>query len=203
MNQNDITNFNRTKHELEEFLIFSICVAGKTANTIYPRVKTLMNRLRVCKSRSPFAGVRSWVRHEIGFPFPILLRDLGIGCFKQKGMAITEVAFKGWDLRRVSLNKLESINGIGPKTARFFVLHTRNQKCAVLDRHILRFMREEHNIPTPKDTPPDGPRYNNLEQQFIGLYDEEYIKTYNTLAAFDYSIWEKYQKKAQKLHTTS
>jgi len=64
---------------------------------------------------------------------------------------LLEIVKSNLDLATCSVSDLEKIRGIGPKTARMFVLCARpNQKLAVLDTHILSFMREELGINTPK-----------------------------------------------------
>jgi endonuclease III len=195
MTETEVTNFERTKHELEEFLIFSICVAGKTADTIAPRVTTWMQQLKVCKSYGPFDRIRKLHVNEVAMQ----LRKLGIGCFMGKAAAIHAVANQGWNLRKVTVSQLQGILGIGPKTARFFVLHSRNEPCGVLDRHVLRFLREDWNIgDVPQETPAEGPTYERLEGIFLELYDRYYKDLYPTLAEFDFAVWQYYQQKAKE-----
>jgi endonuclease III len=195
MTKDDIIKTDRDKGELEAFLIFSICVAGKTANTIHPRVKKLMEILRVCKTCSPFMRIRDYVTRWGVSQFCDMLRDLGIGCYKMKGRAIADVARRRWDLRKVSIETLQTVRGIGPKTARFFVLHSRDEPCGVLDRHILRFMREECGVEgVPKETPSSGPTYDRLEQTFLRIYHDHYATLYDTVADFDFAVWESYAK---------
>ena len=52
---NNITNYNLTPHKLEEVLSFWICVAGKTAKSIAPRLDNLLDSL---EGNSPFEKIK-------------------------------------------------------------------------------------------------------------------------------------------------
>ena len=99
------------------------------------------------------------------------------------------------DLKTVSAAELEQVFGIGPKTARFFILHTRrNAEVACLDTHILRYMREELGIRTPKSTP-SGKKYLELEQAFLAHAKE----LGRDVAELDLDIWTRYTKSSPTL----
>ena len=58
----------------------------------------------------------------------------GIGQYGRMARAFWEAANLPYDLREVELKDLMRVHGIGPKTARLFLTHTRqNQRLAVLD----------------------------------------------------------------------
>jgi thermostable 8-oxoguanine DNA glycosylase len=61
---------------------------------------------------------------------------------------------------------LQCVKGIGMKTARFFVMHTRaHQMYACLDTHILAWLGDKgHDV--PKSTP-QGKKYLELEKIFL------------------------------------
>jgi len=91
-------------------------------------------------------------------------------------------------LRTCSIDELESIFGIGRKTSRCFVMHSRrNAQCAGLDTHILKFLRSKgHDV--PKSTPGSKKKYLEIENLFL-----KYAKKSNkTIAKFDLDIWKKY-----------
>jgi thermostable 8-oxoguanine DNA glycosylase len=105
-----------------------------------------------------------------------------------------EKAFRGilqfeGRLDTVTLEELESVDGIGPKTARFFLLHSRpNQKIAVLDTHILKFLSEKgYNV--PKATP-SKKKYGQIEKDFL----TECEKAGKDVAEMDLEIWKSYSK---------
>ena len=71
------------------------------------------------------------------------------------------------DLATCTLDELLSIHGVGNKTSRFFLLHTR-EGCdyAVLDTHILAWLRNRGIPDVPKSTPTNGKEYRRLERAF-------------------------------------
>lgn len=116
-----------------------------------------------------------------------MLQDSGIGCYNNKAKSIHQLAHAGLDLRTCTVDELEGIHGIGPKTARMFVLHTRPAaEVAALDVHILHYM-SDRGISVPKSTP-SGRRYKELETKFL----EMARKAGKTPADFDLEIWRKY-----------
>lgn len=184
-----ITNFKRTDAELEEVLLFWILVAGKEANMMALKLEQLLNLLR------------SRYGTKFDSPFELLIhaieRDTLMGALKEVRMgkyALMEEAFRHVvrciDPRTATLEELESVPGIGPKTARAFLMHSRpNQRLAALDTHLLKFLRAMTDDPTiPKTTPPAGKRYRELEQRFLEIADE--LKA--SAADLDLAVWKAY-----------
>jgi endonuclease III len=90
------------------------------------------------------------------------------------------------DLRTASVAELMNVFGVGAKSSRFFVLHSRaNCDCAVLDVHILRWMRKR-GIQTPEQTP-SGKKYLELERVFLALARGEFPNV--PIAQVDLLIW--------------
>jgi hypothetical protein len=180
----NIVRYDYTDEELEELIIFAVCVAGKKASTIAPRVHSLCH----CSGRNtPFSRLRILARYHKPFGgLPELLKNFGIGCFNQKAETIQQILDGGLDLRTCSVSDLEAIKGIGPKTARFFIMSSRKGvQHAALDTHILRWMRDK-GVNAPKSTP-TGKKYLTLEQQYLTMVPAE-----KTPAEFDLEIWKKY-----------
>jgi thermostable 8-oxoguanine DNA glycosylase len=189
VNPHKITDYRRSQEELEEFLLFCVLVAGKDAWTtswhLQLMLRTLHDRARLGEFR-PFESLR---RAEEAYGLAERLQNHGFGCFNQKARAIHALIHSGMDLRSCSLEDLEAIPSVGPKTARFFLLHSRRgQRLAVLDVHVLRFLRSR-GVKAPKDTPPKGPRYLALEKVFLRLADEAGM----TPARFDLRVWREAQ----------
>lgn len=185
INPRQITNFNRTTNELEEFALFCIAVAGKNAAST---ARALDKLLEIGRSRSldlsPFQIIRDIIKYS---DLASLMKNCGIGCYTVKSRGFAQIVSCGLDLRTVTLDQLLNLFGVGHKTARFFLLHSRpNQRYAVLDTHILKYMGEQ-GIETPKSTP-TGKRYLELEQKFLELADLNSI----TPADMDLQIWVKY-----------
>jgi thermostable 8-oxoguanine DNA glycosylase len=187
-----ITNFNRTEAELEEFLMFAILVAGKTAKTQAKKLDSFLQQQQFANAEAQKQG-RSWtpfdelelqiknnylttnmMEHKLGQYKRLLIAFLGI------------LRFKG-NLKNVSVEELESIKGIGSKTARFFLLHSRKDvQFAVLDTHILKWLREQ-GYDAPKATPTKK-KYAVLEKIFL----TEAWKREMLPADLDLLIWKSY-----------
>ncbi|NBP02621.1 MAG: hypothetical protein EBU90_21370 [Proteobacteria bacterium] len=98
-----------------------------------------------------------------------------------------DLASRGLDLKTCSVSDLESVRGIGPKTARCFLMHSRRgARYAGLDTHALKYMREK-GIDVPKSTP-TGKKYLELEAKFLELAD----RSGKSVAEFDLEIWRHY-----------
>lgn len=169
--------------DLHEFFVFAICVANKQASTIAPRVR----HLRRILSDPMLQGL-------CGLQVPQLasrLKELGIGNFNIKALGLSQAAAL-WaagklDLRKTSLAELEAIAGVGPKTSRFFLLHTsREARYAVLDTHLLKWLAQQgHDV--PKATP-SGKRYLQLEQLVLAAADAAGLSA----AQFDITRWKQF-----------
>lgn len=198
----EITNFNRTTNELEELLLFCIAVAGKTAKQISIALEKLLTTQHyyqswscelkefggkefVCESldldASPFAKIRWLAARNKLFD---VIKDSGLGQHSKLTSAFTEVAKQDFDLTKVTTEQLESIKGIGPKTSRFFILHSRKtDNIACLDTHILRWLRNK-GYDVPKGTP-SNKNYLRLEKAFVSCAKEMKVP----VAELDLKIW--------------
>ena len=97
------------------------------------------------------------------------------------------------DLRNDPVEAFEAIHGIGPKTARMFMMHSRpNQRLAALDTHLLKHLKA-NGYEVPKATPSSTKQYRSLEIAFLELAD----KAGQSAAEYDLMIWKKYSKKEQ------
>ena len=183
-----VTNFNRTPKEIEEFMLFSVVVAGKSAFQQAEKLHQFITKFD--NSYSPFGVIRTM---DMDGTLDFFLREVKMGQYDRIGTAFRALAhFYRHDenyeryhpLKEVSLKYLECIKGIGMKTARFFVLHTRQyQQVACLDTHILKWLGERgHEV--PKSTP-RGEKYLQLEKIFL-----DYCKDMGKLPSqLDLEIW--------------
>lgn len=177
----NITDYNLDDHGLQEILIFWICVAGKTASTIAKALDRMLNNL---EGDNPFDKMK-----QVGFEkLPETLKGYGIGCYNLKAKAIWELVNSNIDLRTCTTEDLESIVGIGKKTSRCFIMHSRpDSACAGLDVHILKFLREKGHV-VPKATPASKKQYEEVEKLFL-----KYAKrSGKPVAEFDLDIWKKH-----------
>lgn len=182
----DVTNFNRSEAELEEYLLFCVAVAGKTAKIIAQKVDQFLALER--GADSPFEKLRKMIS---SYSLGLNLQTVKMGKYSTLVPCFKALATSGIDLRTCSLQELEAFPGIGPKTSRFFVLHTRpNQRIAVLDTHVLQYLgRLGHDVPK---TTPNGKRYYELEKTFIELADAQG----RSIAEMDLSIWNENSKRS-------
>ena len=193
INPEIITNYDQTDRELEEFLLFWICAAGKNGRTAARCLEGLLNDING-HDIGPFNAIKIWGYYEhpeTQEGWPEMLRNNGIGCFNSKAKTMFQLATSGLDLRTCTASDLESIHGIGPKTARCFLLHSReNAQVAGLDTHMLKYLKSlGHDV--PKSTP-TGKKYLTLEKTVLSLAKEAGM----TPADFDLKIWLKYSTKS-------
>jgi len=147
---------------LEHFLLFCVFTAGKRGTTAW---KALQRLLRGAPpSYSPFEYLR--LLHEER-KLDLGLRKSKCGQYTRIGKACRALVESRLNLRTCSTDDLEKIPGIGPKTSRFFILHSRRQqRMAVLDTHVLAFLRRQ-GYPAPKSTPSNPLQYAQLERAFL------------------------------------
>jgi thermostable 8-oxoguanine DNA glycosylase len=179
----DITKFDSSDCELQLALLFWICAAGKKASTASRNLDRLLSHGREkFGSEEPFEIVR-----RFGDDLSDELKSHGIGCYNNKSKSMLDLATRSLDLKTCSVSDLELVRGIGPKTARCFLLHTRRGvRFAGLDTHLLKFMRIlGYNAPK---TTPVGKSYLRLEDEFLKLVDISGM----SVAKVDLLIWNYY-----------
>lgn len=179
----NITNFNQTNEELEEVILFWICVTGKTASVVSRQLDNLLNSL---KGNSPFDKIRNIGEDKL----PEILKRFGIGCYDSKAKSLWQIVNANLNLRTCTVDDLEKIHGIGRKTSRCFIMHSRpDSQYAGLDTHILKFLRAKgHDVPA--STPASKKLYLEIEKLFL-----EYAKrSKKSVAEFDLDIWNNYAR---------
>jgi len=187
INPTTITNYNRTEAELEEFLMFAILVAGKGAEQQARKLEAFLKHCDWHNNGEPFEHIKSLIRHDM---LDTQMKKFKLGQYKRIGNAFKGILQFKRMLRIVTIEQLESIKGIGSKTARFFILHSRpDQKVAVLDTHILKWLREQ-GYSAPKQTPTKK-RYAILESIFL---TEAWKREMNP-ADLDLMIWKSFSQK--------
>jgi hypothetical protein len=178
-----------SRPQLEWWILFGICVAGKSAKGTEKKVQAFMEfpytNMGSNKPMSPFERVRFMIRHK---KLAVALKHVRMGKY-----ALFNKAFRAAvniDLDNISVESLEKIPGIGPKTARMTAMYgfpDTAGEVAVLDTHILKWLRLK-GYDAPKSTPQAGRRYLQLEQAFIA----EAKKQGKTARELDTEIWQSY-----------
>jgi len=182
----NMTQYGLSKNKLEEVLLFSCAVAGKKALTTARVLDEFLEDLKTkakLKTKSPFELIKNYKGD-----LPKKLRSHGMGCYNHRAKTFKELADSDLNLKECTVEELESISGIGPKTSRFFILHTRqNINNAALDVHILKFM-SDLGYKVPSVTPPAGKKYKEIEKQFISIAKKSKL----SIAEFDLTVWRVY-----------
>ena len=186
-----ITNYNRTESELEEFLLFAILVAGKTAATQAKKLEQFLSTAKEFGLPSGTTALEYISYLSKGNYLSSVMVNCKLGQYNRLEKAFEGILqFKG-KLKTISVSELESVNGIGSKTARFFVLHSqKDARVACLDVHILKWLREQ-GYSAPKQTPTKK-RYAILESIFL---TEAWKREMNP-ADLDLMIWKSFSQKA-------
>lgn len=178
----DVTKFDRTDGELQLFFLFCQTVAGKTAKV---QAKHLNNFLLSGEGNTPFEIIQKMIDDNVLMD---KLQESKLGQYTRLKAGFSE-SIK-LNLRTATLDDMLKIKGIGNKTSRYFLLHSRpDQNIAVLDVHVLKYLRSQ-GFETTVQTPPTK-MYLKLEQEFLKLAKQNNM----TPADFDLMIWTKYMQK--------
>jgi len=175
--------YDRSDEDLQRFLIFCICVAGKNAKTVDAKVCEF---LEPCEHRreTPFEFLRYLVNIE---RLDFALAKVKMGKYRLLERSFTYLVEKELDLRSCTVDQLEMVPGIGPKTARFFLLYTREYfRGAVLDTHVLQHLVACGCKKVPKQTPQDPKVYRKWEAVVLELAAANGMDP----AEYDNEIWK-------------
>jgi len=190
-----ITNFNRNQYELEEFLLFCIVVAGKTAYIQAQKLNDFLvsvnTRLCMPEYINPFQSLKSAEQHGI------LMEEIQkakLGQYKKIYAGFKYISEHNLDLRKTTTEQLELVPGVGMKSSRFFLLHsdeTYKDNIAILDTHILKFIKENIDNRAPRSTPTIRVTYKYWEDVFLYWCE---LNNKN-VADFDLEVWKSYAKR--------
>tara|TARA_Y100000994_G_C15582037_1_gene396941 strand:- start:105 stop:755 length:651 start_codon:yes stop_codon:yes gene_type:complete len=185
VNPKDITDYNRDIEQLESFWLFCMFVAGKNSDYASRCLSKLIHGAKLGQDIGE-EGVFNYFRSigRTGVHNALVASKVGQYGRLTKGI----MQSLDLDLRTCSLDDLLKIHGVGNKTARFFLLHTR-QGCdyAVLDTHILAWLRDHGVEDAPKNTPTNSKLYRELEKQFRYLSRLQF--PYLSDAQIDLLVW--------------
>ena len=179
-----ITDHFRGRHDLELLAVFCSCVAGKKATMISGMVETLFS---ACDhSGTPFERLLSMERSG---SLDANLRRARLGKYAVLNRGLPALArFDEQALRTCPPEALEEIPGIGMKTSRFFILHSRpDARVGVIDTHVLKYLRAAGVNGVP-DTIPTGREYLRMEAAFMAEADRLEVP----MAVLDLRIWSHY-----------
>lgn len=186
INPAEVTNYNRTQSELEEFILFCINVAGKKSAIEAPKLEVFIERAKdITKESTPFNCIRKLIKLD---RLNEIMHWAKLSPYAQRYNSYVAVA-KIKDLQTVTLNRLLQVPGIGLKTARFFLSHSREDfDEPMLDTHILRFLRDQGYADAPKSTPTNE----NTYHYFANIFKNIARQLGKSVTDLDLEIWKQY-----------
>jgi thermostable 8-oxoguanine DNA glycosylase len=194
INPYQITNYDRSSSELEEFLLFCIVVAGKTAYIQAQKLEDFLvsvnKRLMMPENINPFQTIKSAEKHGILFEEIKLAK---LGQYKKIYSSFKYISDREYNLNRMTPKILEEIPGVGMKTSRFFLLHSDTfykDRIAILDTHILKFIKENIDDRAPKSTPVIPLTYRFWESKFLTWC----LENKKNVADFDLEVWKSFAR---------
>lgn len=122
-------NTERTADQLDSFMLFCVLVAGKNADV----AANVVNRMMLDKPKD--VRPLQWLADNTH-----LLHFYKVGQYSRVTKTIQGLL--ELDLRSCTMEELINVHGVGLKTASFFLLYTRQCEVAVLDRHVLRWLKD-------------------------------------------------------------
>lgn len=181
-----ITDYDRSDEALEAFFMFCCAVAGKKAAMIAPKVHRFVEGYE--GGGTPFQKVR---RMNGEASLDANLRRVSIGKYGLLSRAYTQAVSRPEEfLRTAGIQELQEIPGVGLKTARFFIVHSRaGAEHAVIDTHMLKFLRDSGEPDVPSGNSPPAAAYLRLEKAVLVHAAQRGM----TPADFDLVVWRWYE----------
>ena len=187
-----VTDYNRNEWQLQEFLIYCVCVAGKKSEIESPKVRKFCMDARFGFGLKPFELIRKLLSVSSVEEDGLMqhLKKHKIAPYQQRYNSFKDiVTLLDTDLREVTIDQLQEVRGISTKTSRFFLTHSREDfDEPVLDTHILRFLSDFGYNDVPKSTPQNPKVYERLSRLFRSIARFEG----KSVTDFDLEVWTKY-----------
>lgn len=162
----NLINYRRTRVELEIFWLycgFSVMRSRERA------AGALAQLLDMGGGATPFARVKSLIAAR---RLRRALEATRLGGYTRLEAFLRDSVTKPLDLESGSAADFRKIRGVACAKSRFFVLCTRaDARCAVLDRHILGFLRDA-GYPVPDKTPTSERQYLRVESFWLQEVDK-------------------------------
>ena len=187
-----VTDYNRNEWQLQEFLIYCVCVAGKKSEIESPKVRKFCMDARFGHGLTPFELIRKLLSVSSVEEDGLMqhLKKYKIAPYQQRYNSFKDiVTLLDTDLRKVTIDQLQEVRGISTKTSRFFLTHSREDfDEPVLDTHIQRFLSDFGYNDVPKSTPQNPKVYERLSRLFRSIARFEG----KSVTDFDLEVWTKY-----------
>lgn len=185
-------------HELEKLILFGICVDGRTARAVWPKVEKLLGLLEGSSEYSEVMGPFELLNMLTDETLTALLQKVKMGQYTRIVGALRGLGrFTNcsWTAHR-----LAELPGVGLKTAKFAELYKYpGGNCAVLDVHVLRAMAawpivKSLGLKVPAASPSNPHVYQILEAVFLGEAERRHMPAWQ----FDKWLWEAARLKGEK-----
>ena len=181
-----VTDYNRNETQLQEFLLYCVCVAGKKSEIETRKLDKFLS------GASPFKLIKKLLKSSSVIFMDGLMEHLSknkIAPYKQRWNSFKDiVTLLPENLSKVTLDELQQVRGISTKTSRFFLTHSREDfDEPVLDTHILRFLKDIGH-----DVPSSTPQNPNVYQKVASLFKKEADRVDMSVTDFDLQIWTQY-----------
>ena len=182
-----VTNYKRNKSELQEWLLYGICVAGKKSEIETRKLDKFLEGARNL-DMPPFEYIR-YLEDDCG-ELREELMECKIAPYRARHNSFTDaVALLPDDLSEVTIDDLQEVRGISTKTSRFFLTHSREDfDEPVLDRHINKFLRDEGHEDVPVDTPQNPKVYARIAKLFSDIAEQRG----QSVTELDLEVWKQY-----------
>lgn len=174
-----VTDFDRTQHALDYFWAYAVICAGKKSEVASKKTVELF------ETKPPHVRPLVWLSD--GRRLLRLLEANKVGQYNRLSRCFKESV--NVDLRTATVDELDDVHGIGGKTARFFVVHSRRDaECSPLDTWILKWIKLHGVRKVPKDTPTSKNQYERLERSSIRLMRKFFPDL--AMAEADLLVWK-------------
>lgn len=185
INCKEITKYNRSKEQLEQFFVFCWFSKAAKASHVEKKLNYLIEDVRDCLEDMGIEYKGFFNSLFLLSEWELLeekLRDVKLGKYSSFLKAFPQFFLE--NLKEISLDELLNIHGVGQKIARMFLLHSRaDQEYICLDTHLLK----EANSRGIDVTLP----YQDIESEFLEMLKTEGIKDF---AKYDLKTWVSYTK---------
>lgn len=180
-----VTKYDRTTEELEEFLLFCFINHGKIAKMQALKLKSFLSLRGFYEFHgSPFSFIRFLSKNNL---LEQATRKVKFGQYRVVDRGFKEIAYSNMNLKTCSPEDLESIYGLGFKSSRYFILHSRiKEDIAILDVHILRWLKSLGYEDVPSQAPQSAKIYQKWEKIFLKECESRNMRP----ADLDLEIWK-------------
>lgn len=181
-----VTDYGRNETQLQEFLLYCVCVAGKKSEIETRKLDKFLS------GASPFKLIRKLLKSSSVICMDGLMDHLSknkIAPYKQRWNSFKDIVTLLPDnLSEVTLDELQQVRGISTKTSRFFLTHSREDfDEPVLDTHILRYLKDVGH-----DVPSSTPQNPNVYGKVASLFKKEADLAEMSVTDFDLKVWTEY-----------